>query len=101
MNPCVRWEGEDLKLRIHVQPGARSDEVVGLHGDALKIRLAAPALEGRANARLLRFLANLFSVPLQQVILTHGASGRLKQISVHAPKNIPIFLRKLTREFLC
>ncbi|CAK0773144.1 DUF167 domain-containing protein YggU (modular protein) [Gammaproteobacteria bacterium] len=95
MNPCVHWEGENLKLRTHVQPGARSDEIVGLHGDALKIRLAAPALEGRANARLLRFVADLFSVPLQQVTLVRGVSGRSKQICVHSPRDVPTFLQKL------
>jgi uncharacterized protein (TIGR00251 family) len=46
-----------IMLTVHVQPGAKRSEMAGLHGDALKIRLAAPAVDGRANAALLAFVA--------------------------------------------
>ncbi|MHB1301370.1 MAG: DUF167 domain-containing protein, partial [Burkholderiales bacterium] len=45
-----RQEGAGITLTLHVQPGAKKTEVAGLHGDALKIRLAAPPVEGKANA---------------------------------------------------
>ena len=55
-----RRNGEVLTLTLHVQPGAKRTDVAGLHGEALKIRLAAPPIEGRANEALLKFIAESF-----------------------------------------
>ena len=51
-------DGTGVTLRLHIQPGAKKTEVVGLHGEALKIRLAAPPVDGKANACLLAYLAD-------------------------------------------
>jgi uncharacterized protein (TIGR00251 family) len=75
-------DGEDITLNLHVQPGAKRSEITGLHGDALKIRLAAPPIEGRANEALLKFIAKLFNVPLRQVELKRGERSRDKIILV-------------------
>jgi len=77
-----RTEGAAIVLTLHVQPGAKRSEVTGLHGDALKIRLAAPPIEGRANEALLRFIAELFGVPLRNVELLRGAQSRHKMVKV-------------------
>lgn len=74
--------GKCLILTLHIQPGARRTEVVGPHGDALKIKLAAPPVEGAANAALLAFLAGVFGVPQRQVILRQGARSRRKIIGI-------------------
>lgn len=74
--------GQRLILTLHIQPGAKRTEAVGLHGDALKIRLAAPPVEGAANTALLEFLAMIFSVPLRQVILKHGVKSRRKVVEI-------------------
>lgn len=68
---------------LHVQPGAKQTTVSGLHGEALKIRLAAPPVEGRANEALLRFIADTFSVPLRNVVLKQGEQSRHKRVEVH------------------
>jgi uncharacterized protein (TIGR00251 family) len=57
-------EHQCLVLTLHVQPNARQTEVAGLHGDALKIKVSAAAVDGQANAKLLAFLAQRFDVPL-------------------------------------
>lgn len=77
-----RREGDAITLVLHVQPGAKRSEVAGLHGDALKIRLAAPPIEGRANEALLRFVAGRFNVPLRNVELKQGAQSRHKRVEV-------------------
>jgi uncharacterized protein (TIGR00251 family) len=77
-----RRDGETLTLTLHVQPGAKRNQVAGLHGDALKIRLAAPPSEGRANAAPLGFLAELFAVPLRDAQLRQGAQSRHKVVAV-------------------
>jgi len=69
-------------LTLHVQPGAKTTSVAGLHGDALKIRLAAPPIEGRANEALLRFIADFFKVPLRNVELKQGEQSRHKRVEV-------------------
>ena len=74
-----------VTLTIHAQPGARKTEVAGIHGDCLKIRLAAPAVEGKANAELRRFLADAFGVPLKNVALVRGETGRRKTLRIASP----------------
>lgn len=71
-----------IQLVLHVQPGAKRTAVAGLHGEALKIRLAAPPIEGRANEALLRFIADFFQVPLRNVELKQGEQSRHKRVEV-------------------
>jgi uncharacterized protein (TIGR00251 family) len=70
-------------VKIHVVPGARKTVVAGLHGDRLKVKVAAPPEKGRANEELLAFLARSLQVPLQAVRLTSGAASRAKVVAVH------------------
>jgi uncharacterized protein (TIGR00251 family) len=85
-----QWQGEKLLLHLRVQPRASRDEIVGPHGDdALKIRITAPPVEGKANDHLIRFLAKAFGVPRSQVRLLGGDSSRTKHLSIDAPKQLP------------
>jgi len=69
-------------LRVHVVPNARTDSVVGDHGCALKIKLRAPAAEGKANAALIRFLAQQLKLPRHAIVLQRGERSRNKLIRV-------------------
>ncbi len=84
-----REEGDTLILALHVQPGAARTEIAGIHGDALKVRLAAPPVDGKANAALLRFLAAAFGVPARSVTLVRGQASRQKVVRVDAPAQRP------------
>jgi len=84
-----RRDGDVLSLTLHVQPGAKRTEISGLHGEALKIRLAAPPIEGRANEALLRFIADTFGVPMRQVELKQGGQSRHKVVMVTGSKVAP------------
>jgi len=86
---CYHWDGEDLILCVHVQPRASSDSIVGPHGDALKVRITAPPVEGRANAHLIRFLARAFGVPKSSIRLLSGRSGRDKRLRIPRPRSLP------------
>jgi uncharacterized protein (TIGR00251 family) len=77
-----RRDGDALILTLHVQPGAKRSEIAGLHGEALKLRLAAPPIEGRANEALLKYIAKLFGVPVRQVALRQGTQSRHKVVAV-------------------
>ncbi|HXZ48879.1 MAG TPA: DUF167 domain-containing protein [Usitatibacter sp.] len=72
-------------LRVRAQPGARRTEVAGLHGEALRIRVQAPALEDRANEALADFIAGALGVPRRSVRLAHGARSRDKRFEVRDP----------------
>ena len=89
MTDWHRRNGEVLTLTLHVQPGAKRSEIAGLHGEALKIRLAAPPVEGRANDALLKFIAGLFDVPLRQIELKQGGQSRHKVVTVSGSKIAP------------
>ena len=82
-------ESAALVLTIHAQPGAKRTEVAGVHGDALRIRLAAPPVDGKANAELLRFLAEAFGVPRRAVTLVRGESSRQKIVRIEQPGRRP------------
>lgn len=89
MSAWYRRNGEVLSLTLHVQPGAKHTAFAGLHGEALKIRLAAPPIEGRANEALLKFIAESFGVPLRQVELRQGGQSRHKVVAVTGSKVEP------------
>lgn len=78
----LRKDGGRLVLALHVQPGAARTEVAGLHGERLKVRLAARAVDGRANAALVAFLAGRLGAAPRDVVIEAGLSGRSKRVVV-------------------
>jgi uncharacterized protein (TIGR00251 family) len=84
-----RWDGPDLLLALHIQPGARRDEFVGPHGDRFKIRITAPPVDGKANTHLIHFLADTFGVTTGAVKLLAGSAGREKRLRIRAPRRLP------------
>lgn len=71
-----------IVLRVVAHPGAGRTSVVGVHGDALRVRVGAPPVGGRANAALLALVSELFGVASGQVSITSGESSRMKRIRV-------------------
>lgn len=71
-----------LAIAIYVQPGARSSEICGLHGNALKIKIAAPAVDNKANAALIEFLRDFLELPSSRIRVRHGARARRKLVEV-------------------
>jgi len=69
-------------LRVHVVPNAKIDGVVGEYGGAIKIKLRAPAVEGKANAALIRFLAEQLKLPRHSIVLARGQKSRDKLIRI-------------------
>jgi len=69
-------------LELHVQPGAARSEFAGMHGERIKVRLAAPAHEGKANAALIEFLAGHYGVPRRNVRIAAGLKSRRKRVVI-------------------
>jgi uncharacterized protein (TIGR00251 family) len=76
-------------LAVFVQPGAKQSEIAGEHGDALRIRVAAPPSEGRANDALLALLSETLGIPKRSVRVVKGASARRKSVLIAAPQADP------------
>jgi uncharacterized protein (TIGR00251 family) len=74
-----------IRLSVQVVPNAKKSEVTGLLDDALKIRLQAQPIEGKANEALIRYLADMLEVPKSAVLITHGHTGKRKTVELHAP----------------
>ncbi len=82
-------------LRLLVVPGASRTEVAGLHGDRLKVRVAAAPEKGAANKKLLDFLAKVLGVPKKTVSLTTGAQSREKVVAIETSLDLKISLENL------
>lgn len=84
-SPWLRYqvEASRLILRIHAQPNAKRTQPAGLHGDALKMRIAAPPSDDKANVALLAWLASALELPRSALRLSSGATSRRKVIEIH------------------
>jgi len=71
-----------VRLRLRIQPRASREEIAGVAGDAIRVRLTAPPVDGAANEALVRFLAARLSVPRSAVELVSGRAGRTKLVAI-------------------
>lgn len=78
----VQEHGDGVLLSVKVQPRSSRDEIIGLHGTELKVRITAPPVDAAANEALVRFLADRLGVPRGQVRLVRGALSRHKTVQV-------------------
>lgn len=78
---------EGVSFKVYVQPKASKNQIVGIHGDALKIRLTAPPVEGAANKMCLKFLAKCLSVAVSRLEILSGHSSRTKQVLLKSETN--------------
>ncbi len=69
-------------LDVHLQPKASRDAICGLHGDALKVAIQAPPVEGKANAYLTQYLARMFGVARRDVEIHSGHTSRKKRVKI-------------------
>ncbi len=98
--PWIQGQADGVLLRLHLQPGARKTEVVGLHGDCLKVRIHAPPVEGKANEELVRFLAAILGYPKSAICIVAGENSRQKRILVvqASAGEVPDMVSKLSPE---
>lgn len=83
---CLRAHGRHgSRLQVHAVPGAKQTQVLGLHDGALKIRIASPPIDGRANAVLVHWLAEQLGLSKREVVLMQGQSSRRKVLDLAMP----------------
>lgn len=73
-------DGSSVSLSVHVQPKASRTRLAGLHGEALKLCITSPPVDGKANAAVIQFFAKLFKIPKAAVTIASGETSRDKRL---------------------
>jgi uncharacterized protein (TIGR00251 family) len=87
---CLSTRGNGVLLQLSVMPNAKRTEVDGLHDGALRLRLAAPPIDGRANEALVAWLAKSLGVPKRHVEVLRGESSRRKQVAIAVTHDVAV-----------
>jgi uncharacterized protein (TIGR00251 family) len=87
-------QSRPFRLQVHLQPRASQDRILGRHGDAIKIQVHAPPVEGAANAALIDLLASALGVPRRSVHILRGTTSRTKVVEIHT-SDLPACQRRL------
>src|SRR5687768_7240831 len=82
MSVTIRSHGSAVRFAVRVQPRASRSEVGGAHGEALKVRLTSPPVDGAANAALIDLLAEALDVPRRAVRIVSGETSRTKVVEI-------------------
>ena len=94
----VRDSKDGAVLTVHVQPKAAHTACVGIHGEALKIRISAPPVGGAANRELIRFLASELSLPTAAVHIESREGSRYKRVRLEGTTAHEVMTRLMTRQ---
>jgi len=94
---ATSWLGNDLIVRVRVQPRASRNEILGVSNGSLRIRTTATPTDGKANKAIVRLLADYLDVPPSRIDLTHGQTHRNKRFIVRGPLTVPHGLRVATQ----
>ncbi|MDH5325436.1 MAG: DUF167 family protein [Gammaproteobacteria bacterium] len=84
-----QWQDDDLLLWVTVQSRAGTDALVGIHDDALKVKIKAAPVDGKANQHLIKFLAKIFDVAPSHIQLLSGHTNRRKRLRIADPQILP------------
>lgn len=90
-----KLEDDFVVLQIQARPGASRNKIVGLLGDALKVAIAAPAVEGAANKELVKFLSKTFKVPKSAVEFVGGETSKQKRIRLPLNEKVKAFIKEM------
>ena len=82
MASWYQWQDNNLIISIVLQPRAKRNEIVGIHGDALKIRITSPPVDGKANTQLCQYLAKLCDVSQAHIEILSGETNRQKRLCI-------------------
>jgi uncharacterized protein len=84
-----------IRLKVRVTPNARKNEVAACSGDEIRLKVKAPAVEGKANAALIEFLAELTDVPRSRIEIKAGEKARTKVVELEGPSEEEVRARIL------
>ena len=82
MTKFCRERGKTLYITLHVQPRSKKTAIVGVHGDALKVKVAAPPVDGAANEALVKYFSKFLSLPKSKIEIMQGEGSKFKVIAI-------------------
>ncbi|MEQ8953735.1 MAG: DUF167 family protein [Gammaproteobacteria bacterium] len=85
---CYRWDGDSLVIDCMIQPKSTTNSISGVHNNRLKIRIAAPPTDGKANKELVKFLAREFGIIQKSVCIESGFGSRVKRVRITSPSKL-------------
>ena len=91
-----QWQDKDLFLKLHVQPRAKENKIIGIHDDTLKLKIKSPPVDNKANKEIVSFLANEFSLSKSNVELVSGQLSRDKKFLIKKPKILPGWFKEVS-----
>lgn len=92
------WQDRSLLLKLHVQPRAKENNITGIHGDMLKLKIKSPPVDNKANKEIISYLANEFNVTKANVELKSGQLSRDKKFLIKEVKVLPEWFKELSIE---
>jgi len=96
INDCFKITGNDIKVKVKIVPGSSKNKIIGAYNNALKISIAAPPVEGKANKKCIAYLAKYFDVAKSKIEIISGQTGKSKLIKIY-DINQKDFLEKLEK----
>ena len=91
-----QWQDKNLLIKLHIQPNAKDNAVIGLHGESLKIKIKAPPVDNKANIEITNFLAKEFNIHKSSVSLISGQTSREKKFLIKEPDVLPEWFKELS-----
>lgn len=82
----LKETAKGISFAVKVQPRSRKNAITGVVGDALKLSLTAPRVEGKANQALIEFLAGVFEIPRSSITIASGKTSRLKMVNIRGAR---------------
>lgn len=82
----LKETAKGVSFAVKVQPRSRKNAIIGVVGDALKLSLTAPPVEGKANQALIEFLAGVFEIPRSSITIASGKTSRLKMVNIRGAR---------------
>ncbi len=95
----ITQSGKDVILTLHIVPRSSKTEICGEHGNALKIKLQAPPVEGKANKALIEFLSGTFDIPCNCISILSGDTGRSKRIQISGISEEDLLSKLTTHQY--
>ncbi len=83
INDCFKITGNDIKVKVKIVPGSSKNKIIGAYNNALKISIAAPPVEGKANKKCIAYLAKYFDVAKSKIEIISGQTGKNKLIKIY------------------
>jgi uncharacterized protein (TIGR00251 family) len=93
----IQETGEGLELRLHVQPRAKRSEIAGVHGRALKVKVAAPPVDDAANRAIVQYFSTLLGIPKSSIQILSGLKSREKKLQIRGISRLDLLSRLKAR----